>query len=67
MEEHKYTEVAPGIWGMKIIFVNIYMIATGPKEWVLVDAGLKGSAGRIQKMAASLFGEDNPPSAIILT
>jgi glyoxylase-like metal-dependent hydrolase (beta-lactamase superfamily II) len=67
MNEHKYTEVAPGIWGLKIIFVNIYMIATGPKEWVLVDAGLKGSACRIQKMAAALFGEDNPPAAIILT
>ncbi len=67
MEENKYTEVAPGIWGMKIVFVNIYMIATGPQEWVLVDAGLKGSACRIKKMAEELFGEDNPPSAIILT
>ena len=67
MEEHKYTEVAPGIWGMKIIFVNVYMIATGPEEWVLVDAGLKGSACRIKKMAEELFGEENPPAAIILT
>jgi glyoxylase-like metal-dependent hydrolase (beta-lactamase superfamily II) len=67
MEDHKYTEVAPGVWGMKIIFVNIYMIATSPDEWILVDAGLKGSACRIKKMAAELFGEDNPPAAIILT
>lgn len=67
MEEHKYTEIAPGIWGMKIIFVNIYMIETGPKEWILVDAGVRGSAGRIKKMAESLFGENNPPQAIILT
>lgn len=67
MEEHKYTEIAPGIWGMKIIFVNIYMIETGPKEWILVDAGVRGSAGRIKKMAGSLFGENNPPQAIILT
>jgi len=67
MEDHKYTEVAPGIWSLKIVFVNIYMVATGPKEWVLIDAGLKGSACRIKKMAEDLFGADNPPAAIILT
>lgn len=67
MEEHKYTEIAPGIWGLKIVFVNIYMVATGPEEWVLVDGGVRGSACRIKKMAADLFGEDNPPSAIVLT
>lgn len=67
MEEHKYTEIAPGIWGLKIVFVNIYMIATGPEQWILVDAGVRGSAGRIKKMAADLFGEENPPAAIVLT
>lgn len=67
MEEHKYTEIAPGIWGMKIVFVNIYMIATGPTDWILVDAGIRGSASRIKKMAETLFGPDNPPAAIILT
>jgi glyoxylase-like metal-dependent hydrolase (beta-lactamase superfamily II) len=67
MEDNKYVEVAPGIWGMKIVFVNIYMVAIGETEWILVDAGLKGSAASIQKMAASLFGEENPPSAIVLT
>jgi glyoxylase-like metal-dependent hydrolase (beta-lactamase superfamily II) len=67
MEEHKYTEIAPGIWGLKIVFVNIYMVATGPEEWVLVDGGVRGSACRIKKMAADLFGEDNPPAAIVLT
>ncbi len=67
MKDCKYTEIAPGIWGLKIVFVNIYMVATGPKEWVLVDAGVRGSASRIKKMATALFGEDNPPVAIILT
>ncbi|MBG6234920.1 glyoxylase-like metal-dependent hydrolase (beta-lactamase superfamily II) [Pedobacter sp. CAN_A7] len=67
MEEHKYTEIAPGIWGLKIVFVNIYMVTTGPEEWVLVDGGVRGSACRIKKMAADLFGEDNPPAAIVLT
>ncbi len=48
--EKDYFEVAPGVWGMKIIFVNVYMISTGnANEWVLVDAGLKGFAGKIKK------------------
>jgi len=64
----EYFEVAPGVWGMKIVFVNIFMIATGNgNDWVLVDAGLKGFAGNIQAMAAELFGANNPPEAIILT
>ncbi len=67
MKEEEYFQVAPGIWGMRIVFVNIYMVKTGDKEWVLIDAGLQGSGGRIKKMAASLFGEDVPPKAIILT
>jgi glyoxylase-like metal-dependent hydrolase (beta-lactamase superfamily II) len=63
-----YVNVAPGVWQMKIVFANIFMIATGNgNEWVLVDAGLKGSASRIKKMAADLFGGDNPPAAILLT
>jgi glyoxylase-like metal-dependent hydrolase (beta-lactamase superfamily II) len=33
----------------------------------LVDTGLKSSAVRIKKMAASLFGPDSKPTAIILT
>jgi len=59
--------VAPGIWGMKDVFVNIYMIVNPfDGNWVLVDAGLKWSAPKIKKMAQKLFG-DSKPSAIILT
>jgi glyoxylase-like metal-dependent hydrolase (beta-lactamase superfamily II) len=66
MAKQSYFEVAPGVWGMKVIFVNIYMIAEDD-HWVLVDAGLPGSARRILRMATELFGENNPPAAIILT
>jgi len=61
-----YFEVAPGIWGMKIIFVNIYMVQQG-NDWILIDAGLKGFTGKIIKMAEKLFGSNNPPAAIVLT
>jgi glyoxylase-like metal-dependent hydrolase (beta-lactamase superfamily II) len=60
-----YFKVAPGVWGMKILFVNIYMIASDG-HWILVDAGLAGSAGRILRMADQLFN-GVPPSAIVLT
>lgn len=60
--------VAPGVWGMKDVFVNFYMIQDDKSaDWVLVDTGLKWSAGKIKKMANYLFGENNKPSAIILT
>lgn len=65
-----YFEVAPGVWGMKIVFVNIYMIASGDpdsKKWVLVDAGLPNSAHKIQEMADELFGAGTKPENIILT
>ena len=64
-----YFEVAPGVWGLKIIFVNIYMVSTTANagEWTLIDAGLPGSARKIIRMATDLFGSDARPSAIILT
>src|SRR6478609_8051834 len=62
-----YFEVANNVWGMKDVFVNLYIIkSTENDNWLLVDAGLKTSLARIKKMAASLFG-DKKPQAIILT
>ncbi|MGY3212373.1 MBL fold metallo-hydrolase [Mucilaginibacter sp. HD30] len=65
MSKLEYFNVAPGVWGMKIIFVNIYMVASDD-HWVLIDAGLIGSASRIKRMANDLFG-GVPPAAILLT
>lgn len=62
-----FFSVAPGVWGMKDVFVNMYTILNPfDGNWVLVDAGLKWSASKIKKMAHQLFGESKP-SAIILT
>lgn len=66
----EYYKVSPGVWGMKIIFVNIYIVASGENQgnnWVLIDAGLKGSGEKIKRMAEHIFGKDTQPSAIILT
>ena len=64
-----YFEVAAGVWGMKIVFVNIYMVSKGgdSREWVLIDAGVPGSTKKIIRMATQLFGKNSPPSAIVLT
>jgi glyoxylase-like metal-dependent hydrolase (beta-lactamase superfamily II) len=60
--------VAPGIKGLKIVFVNVYFVSeSGSNSWVLVDAGLKGSAGRIKRAAEAQFGANSRPEAILLT
>ena len=60
--------VAPGVWRLKDIFVNVYIIqdreSTG---WVMVDAGLKSTAGKIRNLVAELFGNGSKPRAIIMT
>ena len=66
----KYFQVAQGVWGMRLLVVNVYMIANRRgigKGWVLVDTGLKGSAKKIIAMAEALFGPGTRPSAILLT
>ncbi len=59
--------VAPRVWGLKTIFVNLYFIAEPDGSWVLVDTGLPGFASRIKRAADDLFGEGARPKAILLT
>ena len=69
-KNNSFFQVAQGVWGMKLLFVNIYMIANRKgfaKGWVLVDTGPAGSAKKIIAMAEALFGKGTQPSAIILT
>ena len=58
--------VASGVWRIKDIFVNMYIVSTD-RGWVLVDAGLKTSYSKIKKLAATLFGAGSKPEAIVLT
>jgi glyoxylase-like metal-dependent hydrolase (beta-lactamase superfamily II) len=61
--------VAPGVWRMKDIFVNVFMIQNREgTNWVLVDTGLKTSATKIKKMAEEIFGSvGSRPEAIVMT
>ena len=50
--------------------VNVVLYGTSAaasREWVLVDAGVAGTAGRILKAAAERFGGFSAPVAIVLT
>jgi glyoxylase-like metal-dependent hydrolase (beta-lactamase superfamily II) len=60
--------VAPGVWGLKDLFVNVYMIHNPvDNNWVLIDAGLRTTAPKVRQMATHLFWPDTRPSAIVLT
>jgi glyoxylase-like metal-dependent hydrolase (beta-lactamase superfamily II) len=58
--------VAPGVIGLRTIMVNVYAVSGDNGSWVLIDAGLPFTAGRILSWAKRHFG-DQRPSAILLT
>ncbi len=62
-----YFYVAPGVWGMKVLFVNVYIVEIQADQWFLVDSGLQGSADKIIRMAESIFHKGTKPMAIVLT
>lgn len=52
------------------VMVNVYFIGpaqAADRDWVLIDAGMPGSADQIIRAAEARFGPDSRPSAIILT
>jgi glyoxylase-like metal-dependent hydrolase (beta-lactamase superfamily II) len=57
--------IAPGLCGLRLLIVNVFAIS-GTSGWVLVDAGLKGTAHSIRRWARAHFG-DVPPVGIVLT
>ncbi|MDX5347837.1 MAG: MBL fold metallo-hydrolase [Hymenobacteraceae bacterium] len=61
-----FFKVAPGIWGLKTVFVNLYFIESNG-NWVLLDTGVYGSTKKIKETAAELFGSGNKPLFILLT
>ena len=53
-----------------LVFVNVGFVGvphTGDRQWVLIDAGIIGTAGTIAKAAAERFGEHARPAAILMT
>ena len=55
---------------LRLAIVNVYLYGrpgAGDRGWVLIDAGLPGTAGMIEGAAAARFGAGARPSAIVLT
>jgi glyoxylase-like metal-dependent hydrolase (beta-lactamase superfamily II) len=59
-------EVAAGVLGLQILFVNVYGIAASEGGWVLVDCGLPRSASYLRRWVERNFA-GQPPRAIVLT
>jgi glyoxylase-like metal-dependent hydrolase (beta-lactamase superfamily II) len=57
--------IAPGVSGLRIIFVNVFALTHADGTWTLVDAGVPFSAAIIRKWTEKHFTV--PPNAIMLT
>jgi glyoxylase-like metal-dependent hydrolase (beta-lactamase superfamily II) len=67
---HAVHEVAPDIAWQRLMLVNVIYLGrpdAGDRGWLLVDAGIGGSAPLIRRAAAARFGEGVRPAAILLT
>ena len=61
--------VAPGVYRLKDIFVNVYIIQNqDATEWVLVDTGLKSTGEKIKSLVKEIFGSTGSrPLSIVMT
>ena len=57
--------VAEGVRGLRIAFVNVFAVTHANGSWTLIDAGIPFSATHIRNWAEQNFGR--PPLAIVLT
>ena len=62
-----FEPVAPGVARLGVVFVNVFALGEPGGPWVLVDAGLNGSAGLIRRSVEGRFGAGARPEAILLT
>lgn len=58
-------DVAVGVRGLRIAFVNVFAITHSDGSWTLVDAGLPFTASAIQNWTKKF--SETPPNAIVLT
>ena len=57
--------LAPGVIGLRVAIANVFAVSSA-QGWTLIDAGLWGFAGRIERWAAAHMA-DRAPDAIVLT
>jgi glyoxylase-like metal-dependent hydrolase (beta-lactamase superfamily II) len=59
-------QVADGVWMIRTLLVNVFFVRLPAGGWMLIDAGIAGSAGAIRSAAAAIVGPE-PPQAVLLT
>ncbi|RYG24833.1 MBL fold metallo-hydrolase [bacterium] len=62
-----FDPVVFGVWRLRTIFVNLYAVETSDGGFVLIDTGMKGTAGMVKRAIAERFGMGAVPRAILLT
>ncbi len=60
-------KIAPGVSGVRLLFVNVFAIESSEGGWTLLDTGIYLSANKIKHWAEGHFGKGTKPRAIILT
>ena len=63
-------EVAADLAYKRLAIVNVVFVGLpncGDRNWILIDAGLLGTAAFIRSAAAERFGEGARPAAIVMT
>ena len=70
VEDDGTHEVTSDLAYQRLFLVNVVFAGVpgaGDQRWVLIDAGVMGSAGVIRKAAAERFGANSLPAGIVLT
>lgn len=65
-ELRSVSEIAEGVWGKRLLMVNVYLIREGGK-YFLLDAGLPGTRVLIRNWAQRIMGAGTKPESILLT
>jgi glyoxylase-like metal-dependent hydrolase (beta-lactamase superfamily II) len=68
--DHGLHEIAPDLAYQRLGIVNVVYVGlpgAGDRNWILIDAGVFGTAGTIRNAVADRFGPDTRPAAIVLT
>src|SRR5215218_2733046 len=70
VRDDKTRQIAADLAYRQIAIVNVIFFGppgAGDGQWVLIDAGVTGSASAIRSAAQARFGQSGRPSAIVLT
>src|SRR5215204_4145234 len=69
-KDHGLKEIAPDLAYQRLMLVNVVYVGlprAGAGKWILIDAGIPGSASAIRRAAYERFGPHASPAAIVLT